>query len=71
MFFRVISERVKLIPIHKSGSKLDENNYRPYSRLMVLSKIFERVMCNRFNYYFEKLSFFIANNSGFAKNIAV
>jgi len=31
-----------VIPLHKNGSKLDPNNYRPISILPTLSKIFER-----------------------------
>ena len=32
------------IPIHKGGSKLDIQNYRPISLLSAFSKIFEKVM---------------------------
>ena len=61
-------KRAKVIPIHKSGSKFDENNYRPISLLMVFSKIFERVMCDRLYYYFEKFNLFYSKQFGFANS---
>ena len=40
-------KKAKVIPLFKDGSRLDENNYRPISLLMVLSKIYERAMFTR------------------------
>ena len=37
----------KVFPLHKEGSKVNENNFRPISNLNVCSKIFERVMYNQ------------------------
>ncbi len=37
----------KVVPIHKSGSKDDMNNYRPISLLPATSKVLEKVMHNR------------------------
>ena len=34
----------KVTPLHKKGSNLDPNNYRPISLLSVFSKIYEKVM---------------------------
>ena len=50
--------RAKVLPLHKEGSKLDQNNYRPISLLVVFSNIFERAMYNRVYQYFEKFSIF-------------
>ena len=38
---------VKVIPIHKGGSKQDMNNYRPISLLSVFDKIMEKLMHKR------------------------
>ena len=40
-------KKAKVFPLHKSGSKLDENNYRPISLLIVWSKVYKKVMFNR------------------------
>jgi hypothetical protein len=37
----------KVIPLHKNGSIHDAKKYRPISVLPVLSKILEKLMCNR------------------------
>ena len=39
----------KVIPLFKSGSKNDLNNYRPISLLPQLSKILEKLYSNRLN----------------------
>ena len=36
-----------VIPIHKSGSRVHPNNFRPILILPVLSKICEKVVCNQ------------------------
>ena len=38
---------VKVIPIHKGGSKQDINNYRPISLLSICDKIIEKLIHNR------------------------
>ena len=42
-----LSQTAKAIPLFKSGSKPDVDNYRSISLLPVLSKIFEKIMYNR------------------------
>ena len=37
----------KVVPLHKSGSKANFDNYRPISVLQVLPKVFERVVHNQ------------------------
>ena len=55
-------KKEKMITIHKSGSKLDGNNYRPIALLTVWSKVFERLY-----YYFEKFDLFYNKQFGFRK----
>ena len=53
--------------MHKKGSKIDVNNYRPISLLNVLSKIFERVIYDRFYSFFDKNNLFTCRQYGFRK----
>ena len=55
----------KVIPMHKNGSKLDENNYRPISLLNVWSKIYEKVVYKRVYSYLEKFSLLYCKQFGF------
>ena len=57
-------ERSKANAFHlkKEGSKIDENNYRPISLLIVSSKVYERAIYNRFYFYLEKFSLRFQNN---------
>ena len=59
-------KRPQVIPLHKWDSKADLNNYRPISLLIVFSKIFERIMCNRI---YHISSFSIQNNLDLGKSI--
>ena len=43
----------KVIPVHKSGTKMSIENYRPISILGNLNKIFEKVVYCRLNSFFE------------------
>ena len=40
----IISERTKVIPIHKKNYKVEPGNYRPVSILSIISNIFESGM---------------------------
>lgn len=55
-------------PIHKKGSKLDPNNYRPIALLPTSSKIFEKAMQTRLNSFCEKYNIFDDSQNGFRKN---
>ena len=57
----------RVVPIFKSGDKKDMNNYRPISVLPILSKLFERAMCDRVNSFFEKYDLLDGNQYGFRK----
>ena len=55
----------KIVPLFKDGSKLEENNHRPISLLIIWSKIFEKVVFNRVYGYFEKLGILSKYQIGF------
>ena len=54
--FPKILKTAKTVPIHKGGSKIDIQNYRPISLLSAFSKIYEKVMYHRIH------DFLIVNN---------
>ena len=58
-------KKAKVIPLHKDGSKLDENNYRPISLLIVWSKIIERALFIRIYAYMEYHNLFFNRQFGF------
>ena len=57
-----------VIPIHKKGVTSDPSNFRPISMLPVMSKIFERLIFNRFSKFFSDHSVFTPTQFGFMKN---
>ena len=59
--------KAKVLPLHKKGSKIDVNNYRPISLLNVLSKLFERVIYDRLYSFFDKNNLFTCRQYGFRK----
>ncbi len=63
--------KAKVFPLHKSGTKLEERNYRPISLIIVWSKIFERVTHTRRYNYFEKFDMLYRKQMDFAKNTPV
>ena len=58
-------KKAKVIPLHNDGSKLDENNYRPISLLIVWSKIIERALFIRIYAYMEYHNLFFNRQFGF------
>ena len=61
-------KQAKVIPLHKGGSRLDENNYRPISLLKEWSKIFERAMFVRLYQYFVNFNLLYGYNRSLIKN---
>ena len=58
----------RLIPTYKSGEASDPTNYRPIASLPFLSKIVERVIAIRLNYFLEKNSIISNCQFGFQKS---
>lgn len=58
----------KVVPIHKKGSKLEVNNYRPISLLPTLSKCLESIMFTRLSSYIQKYNLISASQFGFQKS---
>ena len=55
----------KVIPIYKSGSTMELNNYRPISVLNIFSKTFKRLMYNKLIKFLDKYNIFDQNQFGF------
>ena len=58
-------KKAKVIPLHKDGSKLDENNYRQISLLIVWSEIIERALFIRIYAYMEYQNLLFNRQFGF------
>lgn len=56
-----------IIPIHKKGNTDEINNYRPIALLSNVSKIFEKLICNRMLSFFEKENLLSDVQNGFRK----
>lgn len=61
-------KQAKVIPIHKSGDSTLPQNYRPISLLPAISKILERVMCNRVTEFLDHHNLLFENQYGFRKS---
>ena len=57
-----------ITPAHKKDGRCDKSNYRPVSLLPAISKVFERILYNQINEYFDnKLSKYLCGfRSGFS-----
>ena len=58
----------KIIPLHKKGSRLERQNYRPVSILSPLSKILEKLMFEQIYKHFDANKLFHENLHGFREN---
>ena len=66
--FPDLLKTAKVIPIHKSGSKIDIKNYRPISLLSTFSKIYEKIMHERLYRFLETKNCLIDTQFGFRKS---
>ena len=57
----------RVTPIHKKGSRLDINNYRPISVLPIFSQILEKCIFNRLIDFIDKHKLLIKNQFGFRR----
>jgi len=58
---------VKVIPLHKGGTKFNTENYRPISILFPINKIFETILHQRLMEFWEKCNHFTNCQFGFRK----
>ena len=58
----------KVIPLFKSGSKMEVSNYRPISLLPIFSKIFEKLMHSRIFNFLQSNQILYSKQYGFQKN---
>ena len=57
----------KVLPLHKGGSSLDPNNFRPISLLSIFDKIIEKLMHKQLYSFFEEHNILFDNQFGFRK----
>ena len=60
-------KNAKVVPVHKGGSRVDIENYRPISLLSAFSKIFEKVMYARMYDFLSHNSILNENQFGFRR----
>ena len=60
-------KNAKIVPIHKTGSIFEINNYRPISILPMYSKLFEKCMSNRLVTFIDEFKIICTNQYGFQK----
>ena len=65
--FPEILKIAKVLPLYKSGSTLDPNNFRPISLLSIFDKILEKIMHIRLYEFLELHNILFENQFGFRK----
>jgi hypothetical protein len=55
----------KVIPVHKSGNRLEFSNFRPISTLHHISKVFEKIMYSRMIKFLSKFNILSGMQFGF------
>jgi hypothetical protein len=58
----------KVIPIHKKDDPQECNNYRPISILPAISKVYEKLLLQQLNHYFESNNLHFQSQYGFRKH---
>ena len=59
----------RVVPIFKSGSENDVNNFRPISTLPIFSKIFEKLLFNKLSNFIEDNEILNKSQYGFKKGV--
>ena len=67
-YFPTNLKLAKVLPIHKSGSRENMNNFRPISLLPSISKIFEFYLYEQLLSYFDRFNIITTEQCGFRKN---
>ncbi len=62
-----IWKSVHVLPLLKGGAPSDVNNYRPISKLCVLSKVLEKLISNQLKCYLDAHGLLVQHQSGFRK----
>ena len=68
--FPHVLKAARVVPIYKSGKKSIRENYRPISVLLVLSKIFERVVHERLYNFMDKNKLLYPRQFGFRSKLS-
>ena len=63
--FPEILKIAKIVPIYKSGTKTDKNNYRPIALLPTISKVFEKLIHKRVTSFLNKFDLLYSDQYGF------
>ena len=58
-------KRAKVVPIYKKKEKTEPGNYRPVSILSIISKVFEKIICEQFSEFLESNKYLYELQSGF------
>ena len=66
--FILVFKTAKVVPIHKKGNVTNVSNYRPITLLCSMSKILEKLVCNRVISFLNIQNFFCKYQFGFKKN---
>ena len=61
-------KQCRVIPIFKSGSRLECDNYRPISLLNSISKVLEKIVCEKLIYHLETNNLLYVHQYGFLPN---
>ena len=60
----------RVVPAHKKGDRTNISNYRPFSVLPIISKIFERLMFGRFTKFLNRNNILVPHQFGFREKLS-